>query len=158
MPGQGTRSMFTIGFGYGLWLGILATLRLPYTAVRPGMWKRAMALGKDKEASRLRAQQLYPGADCGSRSIMAELRAFAGTLWAQAGTAITPLSWRFSAYEHNATPKAKSLMPCNRRKAWCPWQHSSYAATRKQFTTTASAIPRCRLPKRPHRTELVDTG
>jgi hypothetical protein len=63
MPGQGTRSMLTIGFGYGLWLGILATLRLPYTAVRPAQWKRTMGLSKDKEASRLRAMQLYPGAD-----------------------------------------------------------------------------------------------
>lgn len=63
MPGQGTRSMLTIGFGYGLWLGILATLQLPYTTVRPAVWKRSMGLGKDKEASRLRAQQLYPGAD-----------------------------------------------------------------------------------------------
>lgn len=63
MPGQGTRSMFTIGLGYGLWLGILASLHLPYTTVRPHVWKRALHLGKDKEASRLRAMQLYPGAD-----------------------------------------------------------------------------------------------
>ena len=63
MPGQGTRSMFTIGFGYGLWIGLLTTLALSYTPIRPGIWKRALALGKDKEASRLRAMQLYPGAD-----------------------------------------------------------------------------------------------
>jgi crossover junction endodeoxyribonuclease RuvC len=63
MPGQGTRSMFTIGYGYGLWIGVLATLQIPYTNVRPGIWKRALTLGKDKEASRLRAMQLYPGAD-----------------------------------------------------------------------------------------------
>lgn len=63
MPGQGTRSMFTTGYGYGLWIGVLAALQLPYTPIRPGIWKRALALGKDKEASRLRAMQLYPGAD-----------------------------------------------------------------------------------------------
>ena len=63
MPGQGTRSMFTTGYGYGLWLGLLASFALPYTSVRPGVWKRMLALGKDKEASRLRAMQLYPGAD-----------------------------------------------------------------------------------------------
>ena len=63
MPGQGTRSMLTIGFGYGLWLGILASLALPYTAVRPAVWKRSMGLSSDKEASRFRAMQLYPGAD-----------------------------------------------------------------------------------------------
>ena len=63
MPGQGTRSMFTIGYGYGLRIGVLTTLQLPYTPIRPVIWKRALALGKDKEASRLRAMQLYPGAD-----------------------------------------------------------------------------------------------
>ena len=55
--------MLTIGFGYGLWIGILATLEIPYTTVRPAQWKKAFSLGKDKEASRLRAMQLYPGAD-----------------------------------------------------------------------------------------------
>lgn len=63
MPQQGSRSMFTVGLGYGLWMGILASLGLPYTSVRPSVWKRSMTLGQDKEASRLRAQQLYPGAD-----------------------------------------------------------------------------------------------
>jgi crossover junction endodeoxyribonuclease RuvC len=63
MPGQGTRSMFTVGLGYGLWIAMLATLQLPYTSVRPALWKRALTLSKDKEASRLRAMQLYPGAD-----------------------------------------------------------------------------------------------
>src|SRR2546426_422294 len=54
MPGQGTRSMFTIGYGYGLWLGILAALQVPYTPIRPAVWKKAFSLGKDKEQSRLR--------------------------------------------------------------------------------------------------------
>ena len=63
MPGQGTRSMFTIGYGYGLWLGILAALQISYTPVRPVVWKKAVGLGKDKEQARLRAQQLFPGAD-----------------------------------------------------------------------------------------------
>jgi crossover junction endodeoxyribonuclease RuvC len=63
MPGQGVRSMFTTGYGFGVWLGVLAALRMPYTRVRPSVWKKACSLGKDKEAARLRAQQLYPGAD-----------------------------------------------------------------------------------------------
>ena len=63
MPGQGTRSMCTTGSGSGLWRGLLTTLQLPYTSVRPRVWKRSLALGKDKEASRLRAMQLYSGAD-----------------------------------------------------------------------------------------------
>ena len=31
MPGQGTRSMFTVGLGFGVWLGILGTLGLAHT-------------------------------------------------------------------------------------------------------------------------------
>jgi hypothetical protein len=63
MPGQGVRSMFTCGYGYGLWLGILAALRIPYTPIRPVVWKKAFSLGKDKEQARLRAMQLFPAAD-----------------------------------------------------------------------------------------------
>jgi crossover junction endodeoxyribonuclease RuvC len=63
MPQQGVRSMFTCGLGMGLWLGVLAALRMPYTRVRPQIWKRALGLGKDKEASRLRAMQLFPSAE-----------------------------------------------------------------------------------------------
>ncbi len=63
MPGQGVRSMFMIGVGFGVWLALLAALALPSTRVRPAIWKRALGLGKDKEASRLRAMQLFPGAD-----------------------------------------------------------------------------------------------
>ncbi len=63
MPGQGVRSMFTTGYGYGLWVGILAALQMPYTPIRPAVWKKAFSLGKDKEASRHRAMQLFPSAD-----------------------------------------------------------------------------------------------
>lgn len=64
MPRQGVRSMFTIGLGFGVWLGLLTALHIPYTRVRPADWKRALGLlGKDKEVARLRAQQLFPSAD-----------------------------------------------------------------------------------------------
>ena len=63
MPGQGVRSMFTCGLGMGVWLGILAALALPHTRIRPQVWKKALGLSKDKEAARLRAQQLFPTAD-----------------------------------------------------------------------------------------------
>ena len=38
MPGQGSRSMYTVGLGYGLWLGILASLcsRIPACALASG--------------------------------------------------------------------------------------------------------------------------
>ena len=35
MPGQGTRSMFTVGLGFGVWLGILGTLGLAHTRNPP---------------------------------------------------------------------------------------------------------------------------
>lgn len=63
MPGQGVRSMFTMGMGYGAWLGMLAALAIPYTLVTPQRWKKAMLAdqaGQDKDASRLRAIQLFP--------------------------------------------------------------------------------------------------
>ena len=63
MPGQGVRSTFSTGYGYGLWVGILAALQVPYTPVRPVIWKKAFGLGKDKEQAWLRAQQLFPSAD-----------------------------------------------------------------------------------------------
>lgn len=61
-PGQGRTSVGSLMRGYGLWLGILAALGIPYTIVQPAVWKRAMGLptGSDKQASRLRAMQLYP--------------------------------------------------------------------------------------------------
>ena len=63
MPGQGTRSMCTIGRGFGVWLGMLGALGLAHTRVRPGVWKKALGLTRDKEQARLRAMQLSPGAD-----------------------------------------------------------------------------------------------
>ena len=62
------------GYGYGLWVGILAALQVPYTPVRPAVWKKAFSLGKDKEQSRLRAQQLFPGADLRLRKHHGKLR------------------------------------------------------------------------------------
>lgn len=63
MPQQGVTSTFHYGVSYGILLGILAALALPYTEVRPGRWKRAMGLSHDKEQARLRAMQLFPHVD-----------------------------------------------------------------------------------------------
>lgn len=64
MPGQGVRSMFTMGTGYGLWLGILSALQIPFAVVTPQRWKGALmdGQGKEKDASRARAMQLFPTA------------------------------------------------------------------------------------------------
>lgn len=62
MPGQGVTSMFRMGFGLGIWEASLAAFAIPYTRVAPQKWKKAMlvGVGVEKEASRLRAQQLFP--------------------------------------------------------------------------------------------------
>lgn len=64
MPGQGVTSMFDMGYGVGLWIGIVSTLHLSLTQVTPQAWKKAMMNGmpKEKESSVYRAQQLFPNA------------------------------------------------------------------------------------------------
>lgn len=72
MPGQGVSSMFNFGHSAGVIEGVLAAVGIGYTLVTPQTWKRHFKLlGKDKDASRTVAQQLYPSAplsrkkDCG---------------------------------------------------------------------------------------------
>ena len=62
MPRQGSASTFSLGTGWGLWIGILAGLGIPYDLVSPARWKREMmdGMGKEKDAARLRAMQLFP--------------------------------------------------------------------------------------------------
>jgi crossover junction endodeoxyribonuclease RuvC len=57
--------MFKLGMGYGLWMALIATLQLPNTLVgAPVAWKRSAGLlGRDKDASRQRAQPRFPRAD-----------------------------------------------------------------------------------------------
>ena len=76
MPGQGTRSMFTVGLGFGVWLGILAALRLAHTRCRPHVWKRRLGLSRDKEQARLRAMQLFPAPLCAGAKTTGELRRY----------------------------------------------------------------------------------
>ena len=65
MPGQGVTSMFSFGRGLGLWEGIVAALGIPYTMVTPQAWKKLLLDGmpKEKDASVVRAKQLFPTAD-----------------------------------------------------------------------------------------------
>ncbi len=59
-----------IGYGMGLWVGILAALQIPYETVVPRAWKQSFGLpAGDKKASRARAQELFPqiGAELGKR-------------------------------------------------------------------------------------------
>lgn len=64
MPGQGVSGMFNFGMSFGIIQGVLAAMDLPVTLVPPGVWKkRAKLIGKEKQAARGLAQQLYPYID-----------------------------------------------------------------------------------------------
>ena len=62
MPFQTSQSTFKVGYGMGIWIGIVVSLGFPYTLVAPVTWKKRMLkdMAKEKDASRLRAIQLYP--------------------------------------------------------------------------------------------------
>ena len=40
MPAQGGTSMFSLGMGYGLWLGVIGTLAIPFSVVHPKTWQK----------------------------------------------------------------------------------------------------------------------
>ena len=65
MPGNSGRSMFTFGTNYGQWLGILASLQVPYIQASPMKWmKHYGPRPKDKKSRKKHlkhlAQQRYP--------------------------------------------------------------------------------------------------
>jgi len=61
MPGQGVTSMLHFGESLGIIIGVLNTLQIRYTMPRPQQWKKAAGLiGKDKDAARTLALQLFP--------------------------------------------------------------------------------------------------
>jgi len=59
---MGVTSAFTFGMGYGMWIGICAASLIPYQLVHPATWKSKLLrdMGKEKDASRVKAMQLYP--------------------------------------------------------------------------------------------------
>lgn len=61
---MGVTASFNFGMGFGIWLGIIAALQIPHEQVTPITWKKACMpeMQKEKDASRLRAMQLYPKA------------------------------------------------------------------------------------------------
>lgn len=64
MPKQGVTSMFSMGAGWGLVYGMLAMAGLPILRPTPQAWKGLILAGRgrDKAASCLVAQELFPGA------------------------------------------------------------------------------------------------
>jgi len=61
-PGQGVSSMLKLGVGYGLWRGIIASLRLRSVIVQPRQWVGDMRAGKEKAQRVLMAKRLFPNA------------------------------------------------------------------------------------------------
>lgn len=61
-PEQGVTSMFTMGMGFGLILGIIGAMEIPHTRVRPNIWKGKLMAGlpKEKLASCVAASRLFP--------------------------------------------------------------------------------------------------
>lgn len=60
---QGAVGMFGFGRGFGLWLGMLSAMSIPFVEVNPRRWKKAVLGGtpKDKAAAIRWAQTVYPG-------------------------------------------------------------------------------------------------
>ncbi|RLA38967.1 MAG: hypothetical protein DRR06_19895 [Gammaproteobacteria bacterium] len=63
MPRQGVTSMFSIGKGYGIWLGLLTSLGIPFIEVHPRVWTRKLFIGvggEGKDRNYNAARRLYP--------------------------------------------------------------------------------------------------
>lgn len=60
MPGQGVTSMFNFGRSAGIIEGIVAALQRPYTYVTPAAWTKVVGRAAGKDASRMRAMELFP--------------------------------------------------------------------------------------------------
>ncbi len=58
--GQGVSSAFASGKGYGIILGVIAALEIPYSIIAPQVWKKALAVPAEKDGARSRASQLMP--------------------------------------------------------------------------------------------------
>ena len=64
-PGQGVTSCFNFGYNYGLWIGILSALKIPYVLVPPNKWMRYYSVPKMERKDRKNylkqlAQQMHP--------------------------------------------------------------------------------------------------
>lgn len=59
-PGQGVTSMFRFGYVAGALAGVVATLQIPMTLVRPQRWQQVAGVKSGDDAGRLRVLQLFP--------------------------------------------------------------------------------------------------
>lgn len=68
MPGQGLTSTLQTGKGFGIWLGLLAGLEIPYQVVQARKWQNKMFSGTSpkldtKARSEIVAKRLFPTTD-----------------------------------------------------------------------------------------------
>lgn len=63
-PSMGATSAFNYGRDYGCWLMLFDALAIPYSEIHPATWKKLVMANMQpgKDASRMRAGQLYPSA------------------------------------------------------------------------------------------------
>ena len=59
-PGQGVSSMFNFGRSTGIIEGVVAAMHFPSTYVTPAAWTKAVDRAAGKDASRMRAMELFP--------------------------------------------------------------------------------------------------
>lgn len=61
---RGTIGAFSSGWGFGLWVGVMTALGMRHEPIRPTEWKPVLMKGlpKEKDASRMRACQIFPKA------------------------------------------------------------------------------------------------
>jgi len=64
MPKQGLGSTFKFGRVFGNAEMLLAAFAVPFAYVRPAVWKKAMGLTTDKDASRQMANRYFPSQCC----------------------------------------------------------------------------------------------
>lgn len=70
-PKFGTKQLRTQCSGWGYWIGIIATLGLSYTVVRPKTWQKAMLVAVPKKSVEIKArtiqaaQRLFPMVEFG---------------------------------------------------------------------------------------------
>lgn len=74
MPGQGAPATFNYAASYGIIRGICVGLQIPYSLVHPATWRKKVMcdMDKGKDASIVRAKQLFPKVEIGKKDGRAE--------------------------------------------------------------------------------------
>jgi crossover junction endodeoxyribonuclease RuvC len=85
MPGQGVTSMFSFGTNYGIWQGILYSLKISFDLVTPATWQKGIVFqsdGKDpKERALTAARRMFPLAELDRKKDHGRADALLMALW-----------------------------------------------------------------------------